>query len=143
MRGEVGMTKSLVECKVLLVEDVYESRLLVRQIMGRLGVTLVEATDGPQGVAVAKAERPDLILMDLSLPVYDGWEATRRLKTDAATARIPVVIVTAHSMADELKQVHEIGCTGYVTKPLNPSGFGRYVERLLLEGEAAPWLLDA
>lgn len=137
------MTRSLVECKVLLVEDVYEARLLVRQLLGRLGVTLVEAADGPQGVAAAKAERPDLILMDLSLPVFDGWEAARRLKADPATARIPVVIVTAHSMADELKQVHEIGCTGYVTKPLNPTGFARYVKHLLLEGEVAPWLLDA
>jgi two-component system cell cycle response regulator DivK len=137
------MTKALVECKVLLVEDVYEARLLVRQIMGRLGVTLVEATDGAEGVAMAKAERPDLILMDLSLPLLDGWEASRRIKADPATARIPIVIVTAHSMADELKQVHEIGCTGYVTKPLNPSGFGRYVERLLLDGEVSPWLLNA
>lgn len=134
------MKKSLLDCKVLLVEDVYESRLLVRQLMGRLGVTLIEATDGYEGVRLAKQELPDLILMDLSLPVMDGWEATRQLKADPATAHIPVVIVTAHSMWDEAMRVKEVGCAGYVMKPLDPVRFGEDVVEFLRYGAARTWV---
>ncbi|MFN3430670.1 MAG: response regulator [Candidatus Sericytochromatia bacterium] len=134
------MKKSLLDCKVLLVEDVYESRLLVRQLMGRLGVTLIEATDGLEGVRLAKEILPDLVLMDLSLPVMDGWEATRQLKADAATAHIPVVIVTAHSMWDEAMRVKEVGCAGYVMKPLDPIRFGEDVVEFLRQGVTRTWV---
>ena len=116
------MKKSLLDCKVLLVEDVYESRLLVRQLMGRLGVTLIEATDGHEGVRLAKQELPDLVLID------------------PATAHIPVVIVTAHSMWDEAMRVKEVGCAGYVMKPLDPVRFGEDVVEFLRYGAARTWV---
>lgn len=134
------MKRSLIESKVLVVEDVPEARLLVRQIMGRLGVTLVEAADGQEGVRMAKSECPDLILMDLSLPIVDGWEATRLIKADPATAAIPIVIVTAHSMWDEAQRVKEVGCAGYVMKPLDPVSFGQDVAEFLREGSTRNWL---
>lgn len=132
------MKQTLIACKVLIVEDVHEARLLVRQIMGRLGVTLVEAADGLEGIRLAREERPDLILMDLSLPIVDGWEATRVLKADPATADIPIVIVSAHSMYDDPQRVKNLGCVGYVMKPLEPTAFGRYVTEVLLEGAPHP-----
>ena len=135
------MKKSLLECKVLLVEDVYESRLLVRQLMGRLGVTLIEAGDGLEGIQAARRELPDLILMDLSLPIVDGWEATRQLKADPATSHIPIVIVTAHSMWDEARRVKEVGCAGYVMKPLDSVAFSRDVAEFLREGFTPNWLV--
>lgn len=134
------MKDSLIENKVLVVEDVFESRLLLRQILGRLGVTMLEASDGLEGVALARQELPDLILMDLSLPIVDGWEATRRLKADPLTARIPIVIVTAHSMWDEAQRVKEVGCAGYVMKPLDPVNFGADLTEFLREGSARNWL---
>jgi two-component system cell cycle response regulator DivK len=122
------------QCKVLVVEDVEENRRVVRQILGRLGVTLLEAQDGREGVAMAKRELPDLILMDLSLPILDGWEATRQLKADAATAKIPIVAVTAHAMAGDEQRARASGCDGYVAKPLDVTSFGAYVERILMGG---------
>jgi two-component system cell cycle response regulator DivK len=123
--------KSLLNCKVLHVEDVEENRRVVRQILGRLGITLIEAGDGEEGVAAAQRERPDLILMDLSLPVLDGWEATRRLKADPATRHIPVVAVTAHAMYGDEQRARAAGCDGYVAKPLDVVAFGQYVQELL------------
>lgn len=128
------MPKSLMQCKVLLVEDVDENRRVVRQILGRLGVTLLEAQDGREGIDTARRERPDLILMDLSLPIIDGWEATRQLKADPATARIPIVAVTAHAMAGDEQRARASGCDGYVAKPLDVTTFGAYVERILMGG---------
>jgi two-component system cell cycle response regulator DivK len=137
---EYAVKKSLLDCKVLIVEDVYESRLLVRNLMGRLGVTLLEAGDGLEGVQMAKRELPDLILMDLSLPVMDGWEATRQLKADPATSHIPVVIVTAHSMWDEALRVREVGCAGYLMKPLDPIRFSEEVAQCLIDGAPRSWV---
>jgi two-component system, cell cycle response regulator DivK len=128
------MSRSLMQCKVLVVEDVEENRLVVRQILGRLGVTLLEAVDGREGVALARREMPDLVLMDLSLPILDGWEATRQLKADPTTAHIPVIAVTAHAMAGDEQRARDAGCDGYVAKPLDVVTFGRYVERVLMGG---------
>jgi CheY-like chemotaxis protein len=132
------MKNSLFACKVLVVEDVHEARLLVRQILGRLGVTVIEAEDGLEGIRLARQELPDLILMDLSLPLVDGWEATRALKADRLTAHIPIVIVSAHSMYDDPQRVKDLGCVGYVMKPLEPSVFAQYVKEVLLEGAPHP-----
>jgi CheY-like chemotaxis protein len=123
--------KSLVSCKVLHVEDVEENRRVVRQILARLGVTLHEAVDGEQGVNMARRELPDLILMDLSLPVLDGWQATARLKADPATRHIPIVAVTAHAMAGDEQRARAAGCDGYVTKPLDVVAFQNMVSTLL------------
>ena len=123
--------KSLSMCKVLHVEDVDENRRVVRQIIARMGVTLFEAVDGEQGVAIARRELPDLILMDLSLPVLDGWQATAQLKADPTTCHIKIVAVTAHAMAGDEQRARAAGCDGYVTKPLDVVQFGEYVKAML------------
>jgi two-component system cell cycle response regulator DivK len=123
--------KSLLSCKVLHVEDVDENRRVVRQILARLGVTLIEAVDGEQGVAAAQRELPDLILMDLSLPVLDGWQATARLKSDPTTCHIPIVAVTAHAMSGDEQRARAAGCDGYVTKPLDVVAFQGMVAQML------------
>lgn len=120
--------------KVLLVEDVEDNRGIIRQLARRMKVTLLEAEDGAEGVRLAQAEQPDLILMDLSLPVLDGWEATRRLKADPATAQIPVVALTAHAMAGDAERAKAAGLDGYVTKPISLLPFRELLERLLAGG---------
>lgn len=124
------------EHTVLLVEDLEENRRVVRQLMQRLGIRLLEAGDGAEGLAIARSEKPELILMDLSLPILDGWEATRQLKADPRTAHIPVVALTAHAMAGDEQRAREAGCDGYVAKPLDLARFSRYVQDVL--GGAKP-----
>jgi CheY-like chemotaxis protein len=94
------------------------------------------ASDGEQGVAMAVAEKPDLILMDMSLPVLDGWQATRRLKTAPDTARIPVIGLTAHAMATDRDKCLEAGCDDYDTKPVELGRLLEKIERLLDAGRA-------
>jgi two-component system cell cycle response regulator DivK len=125
------MNKPMTACKVLHVEDVYENRRVVSQILSRLGVTLLEALDGRQAIEIARRELPDLILMDLSLPILDGWQATRLLKSDPLTAGIPIVAVTAHAMMGDEQRARDAGCDDFVTKPLDVIGFGDYVRRRL------------
>ena len=116
---------------VLLVEDVEDNRGLIRQLAAHMGLRLVEAGDGAEGVRLAKAEQPDLILMDLSLPVLDGWAATAMLKADTATSGIPVIALTAHAMHGDEARAREAGCDGYVTKPISLVPFKAMLERLL------------
>jgi CheY-like chemotaxis protein len=104
--------------KILLVEDNEMNRDMLSRRLGRKGFEVVIATDGAQGVEMARSEAPDLILMDMSLPVLDGWEATRRLKADAELARIPVIALTAHAMAGDREKALEAGCDDYDTKPI-------------------------
>jgi CheY-like chemotaxis protein len=113
------MTWSLLTMtKILLVEDNEMNRDMLSRRLGRKGFEVVIATDGAQGVEMARSEAPDLILMDMSLPVLDGWEATRRLKADAELARIPVIALTAHAMAGDREKALEAGCDDYDTKPI-------------------------
>jgi CheY-like chemotaxis protein len=116
---------------ILLVEDVEDNRGLIRQLAGFMGLRLIEAGDGAEGVRLAQQERPDLILMDLSLPVLDGWAATAQLKADPATAGIPVIALTAHAMQGDEQRAREAGCDGYVTKPISLVPFKALLERLL------------
>ncbi|MCZ7638096.1 MAG: response regulator [Verrucomicrobia bacterium] len=104
--------------KILLVEDNEMNRDMLSRRLERKGYTVVCALDGQQGLDQARAETPDLILMDMSLPVLDGWEATRRLKTDPALQRIPVIALTAHAMASDEQKAREAGCDDYDTKPI-------------------------
>lgn len=120
--------------KVLLVEDVEDNRGIVRQLARRMNVSLIEAGDGAEGLRLAHEEHPDLILMDLSLPVLDGWEATRRLKQDPTTRDIPVVALTAHAMAGDEQKALEAGADAYVPKPIALLPFRALVERLLRKG---------
>ena len=105
--------------RILLVEDNEMNRDMLSRRLKRNGYDVVIATDGQQGVDLATAEAPDLILMDISLPVIDGWEATRRIKADPATKAIPVIALTAHAMAGDREQALAAGCDDYDTKPID------------------------
>ena len=104
--------------KILLVEDNEMNRDMLARRLARKGYEVVIAVDGAQGVEMARAESPDLILMDMSLPVLDGWEATRQLKGDASTSRIPIIALTAHAMSGDREKAIEAGCDDYDTKPI-------------------------
>ena len=104
--------------KILLVEDNEMNRDMLSRRLVRNGYEVSIAIDGQQGVDMALKERPDLILMDMSLPVIDGWEATRRIKANDATRRVPVIALTAHAMAGDREKAIEVGCDDYDTKPV-------------------------
>ncbi len=104
--------------KILLVEDNEMNRDMLSRRLARRDHDVIIAVDGQQGVDLAKSERPELVLMDMSLPVIDGWEATRRLKGDEATRGIPIIALTAHAMAGDREKTLEAGCDDYDTKPI-------------------------
>ena len=104
--------------KILLVEDNELNRDMLSRRLIRNGHTVVVAVDGEQGVAMAISEAPDIVLMDMSLPVLDGWAATRKLRADPATSAIPVIALTAHAMAGDREKALEAGCDDYDTKPV-------------------------
>ena len=104
--------------KILYVEDNDDNVYMLRNRLTRAGFTVVIATDGVQGVAMAGSERPDLIIMDLTLPDMDGWEATRRIKADPATRHIPVVALTANAMEGDREKALAAGCDDFDTKPV-------------------------
>jgi len=105
--------------KILYVEDNDDNVYMLRGRLTRAGFVVAVATDGEQGVAMAASEAPDLILMDLSLPVLDGWEATRRLKEAPATRPIPIIALSAHAMEGDRAKAIEAGCDDYDTKPVD------------------------
>ncbi|HJS31296.1 MAG TPA: response regulator [Alphaproteobacteria bacterium] len=107
--------------KILLVEDNEMNRDMLSRRLTRSGYEVVIATDGKQGAEMAASELPDLVLMDMSLPVIDGWEATRRIKANDATRGIPVIALTAHAMAGDRERAMEVGCDDYDTKPVEIS----------------------
>ena len=107
--------------KILLIEDNEMNRDMLSRRLVRNGYEVVIATDGKQGVAMALSERPDLILMDMSLPVIDGWEATRQVRANDATRKIPVIALTAHAMSGDREKAMEAGCDDYDTKPVEIS----------------------
>src|SRR5574341_962071 len=115
--------------KILLVEDNEMNRDMLTRRLERRGYQVVIAVDGAQGVRLAQAETPDLILMDMSLPVLDGWEATRRLRAMPATQAIPIIALTAHAMAGDREKALAAGCDDYDIKPIE-------LERLLAKMEA-------
>jgi CheY-like chemotaxis protein len=104
--------------KILYVDDNDDNVYVMRSRLTRAGFSVVVATDGAQGVAMAAKELPDLILMDLSLPVLDGWEATRRIKAAPETRHIPVIAVTAHAMTGDREKAMSAGCDDFETKPI-------------------------
>jgi len=104
--------------KILYVEDNEDNIYVVKNRFTRAGFTILVATDGEQGVAMAATERPDLILMDLRLPVLDGWEATRRIKAQPETRHIPIIALTAHAMSGDREKALAAGCDDFDTKPV-------------------------
>jgi CheY-like chemotaxis protein len=116
---------------ILLVEDHEDNRIVYRTVLEHFGYTVLEAHDGEEGVRRAREDRPDLVLMDISIPKLDGWEATRALKSDPATARIPVIALTAHALPEDRARATEAGCDGYLAKPVEPRRVVEEVRRVL------------
>ncbi len=119
--------------KILLIEDNQMNRDMLSRRLTRKGCEVVIAVDGEQGMAMARAEAPDLILMDMSLPVLDGWEATRQLKAAPETQAIPVIALTAHAMAGDREKAVEAGCDDYDIKPIELPRLLEKIEALLGE----------
>jgi len=117
--------------KILLVEDNEMNRDMLSRRLARRGYEVVVALDGAQGLAMARAQVPDLILMDMSLPVLSGWEATKALKSDAGTGSIPVIALTAHAMSTDRDEALQAGCDDYDTKPIDLSRLLEKIEALL------------
>ncbi len=113
--------------KILLVEDNEENRDMLSRRLTRRGYEVVIALDGGQGVAMAQSESPDLILMDMDVPVLNGWEATQQLKAAPATQAIPIIALTAHAMMGDREKAIDPGCDDYDTKPIE---FSRLIEKI-------------
>lgn len=120
--------------KILLVEDNELNRDMLSRRLARKGHEVSIAVDGREGVAKARDERPEIILMDISLPELDGWEATRLLRADAATASIPVIALTAHAMESDRIRSLEVGCDDYDTKPVELQRLLGKIDALLARG---------
>jgi two-component system cell cycle response regulator DivK len=119
---------------VLYVEDNEDNIYMLKSRLTRKGFTVLVAVDGAQGVAMAESEQPDLILMDLSLPVLDGWEATRRIKASDRTGRIPVIALSAHAMTGDREKALAAGCDDFDTKPVEFARLLEKIERLCARG---------
>jgi two-component system cell cycle response regulator DivK len=106
--------------RILVVEDQEDNRRILRDLLTNVGFQLVEAEDGAQGVAAAETHRPDLILMDIQMPIVDGYEATRRIKANPTLATIPVIVVTSYALSGDEDKARAAGCDDYITKPYSP-----------------------
>ena len=106
--------------RILVVEDQEDNRQILRDLLANAGYDMIEAEDGEQGVAAATSERPDLILMDIQLPVLDGYEATRRIRTNPDLKAVPIIAVTSYALAGDEDKALAADCNGYVSKPYSP-----------------------
>ncbi|HEX8393175.1 MAG TPA: response regulator [Longimicrobium sp.] len=116
---------------VLLVEDNEDNRTIYTTILRHVGIDVIEAGNGEDGIRLARERNPAVILMDVAMPGIDGWEATRRLKADVDTAHIPVIALTAHAMAEDRQRAVEAGCEGYLAKPIEPRRVVEEVRKML------------
>ena len=116
---------------ILIVEDNMDNYELVRFILERAGYEVFLAMNGRDGVAAARLQKPDLVLLDLTMPEMDGWVAAKKLKSDEATKSIPLYALTAHTLPSERKRALEAGCDGYVSKPIHMAGFLDVIEKAL------------
>ena len=106
--------------RVLVVEDQEDNRQILRDLLASADIDMIEAGDGPAGLAAAASERPDLILMDIQLPGLDGYEVTRRIRADPALRAIPIIAVTSYALSGDEDKARAAGCDAYVTKPYSP-----------------------
>jgi two-component system, cell cycle response regulator DivK len=106
--------------RILVVEDQADNRRIVRDLLTRSGYEIVEAVTGEEGVSLAEAQQPDLILMDIQLPMIDGYEATRRIKANPALHHIPIIAVTSYALSGDDVKAYAAGCNDYVAKPFSP-----------------------
>ena len=116
---------------VLIVEDNEDNRLIYSMVLEHAGFKVLQAVTGLDGVEQARRSRPDIILMDVALPLLDGWEATRRIKRDPETKRIPIIALTAHALTTDREKAVEAGCDAYLAKPIEPKAVLAEVRRLL------------
>ena len=116
---------------VLLVEDNEDNLVVYRTILEHVGYHVIEARDGEEGVSRARSDEPDIILMDISIPKMDGWEATERLKADGDTSDIPIVALTAHALEEDRAKAMRAGCDGYLAKPVEPRRVVQEVEKFI------------
>ena len=124
--------------KILIVEDNEENRDALSRRLQRRGFQVVIATDGKAGVAMARSEKPDLILMDMNMPEVDGWEATKQVKADPETADVPVIGLTAHAMGGDREKALAAGCTDYHTKPVELPKLLEQIEAILVQRATPP-----
>jgi two-component system cell cycle response regulator DivK len=124
--------------RVLLVDDYPDAREMYGEYLEYSGYDVIEAANGMEALQRALADKPDIILMDLSLPVMDGWEATRRLKADERTANIPVVALTGHALAGTSEGAKKAGCDAFVTKPCLPEDLVHEIQRVLQIAPSSP-----
>lgn len=117
--------------KVLIIEDNENNLYMMRFILTKMGHEVLEARDGASGVDLAKENRPDLILMDIQLPVLDGYSATRRIREDEALKEVPIIAVTSYAMVGDREKAIAAGCTAYVEKPIDPESFIKVLERYI------------
>jgi two-component system, cell cycle response regulator DivK len=117
--------------RILVVEDTEDNRRILRDLLTRAGFELIEAVDGESGVSMAIEHRPDLILMDIQLPVFDGYEATRRIRANPETRSIPIIAVTSYALSGDESKVLAAGCDGYVAKPFSPRKILAMVQEFL------------
>jgi two-component system cell cycle response regulator DivK len=115
---------------ILLVEDDVETRLAYRALLEHAGWSVREAGDGEQALRVLDGSLPQAVVVDISIPGIDGWEMTRRLKLDERTRGVPVLLVTGHALDEDRRRARDLGCSGYLVKPVSPARFVEEVERL-------------
>ena len=113
--------------KILVVEDNENNRDMLRRRLERKGYVVITAQDGEQGYSLASSEKPDLVLMDISLPAMDGWQVAQLIKANEATRHIPIIVLTAHALVSDRAKASETGCSDYETKPIE---FGRLTQKI-------------
>jgi len=106
--------------RILVIEDTEDNRQIIRDLLTSFDYELIEAVDGAEGVAMAQSHHPDLILMDIQLPVIDGYEATRRIRAIPDLVKVPIIAVTSYALSGDEAKTREAGCDGYVAKPFSP-----------------------
>ena len=121
--------------RILVVEDTEDNRQIIRDLLTSFDYQLIEAADGAEGVAMAQKEHPDLILMDIQLPVIDGYEATRRIRAIPELAHVPIIAVTSYALSGDEAKTRAAGCDGYVAKPFSPRQLLAKVREFLPEAE--------
>ena len=120
--------------RILIIEDQEDNRAIMRDLLSTAGYALIEAVDGEEGVKLARSERPDLILMDIQLPVLDGYEATRRIRAIADLKSVPIIAVTSYALSGDEAKTRAAGCDSYVAKPFSPRELLAKVRALLANG---------
>lgn len=119
---------------VLVVEDDRDTQFIYKRFLDHHGFRVIQAVTGLEGLRLARQERPDVIVLDISIPELNGWEVSKRLKADESTAGIPVVIVTAHASPGDRQRARRLGCAGFLTKPCDPARILEFVRRSTQEG---------